>query len=171
VVLPMSTDKFPVSGLPNGYICQSGNLFTGTSGSNVISQTGCEFWDSTVLPYAYTLDPVESVENTVKLLAGTGLITSVVESGAAPVRSGLLQIYPNPFNPSTTVTYELATRGPVNVTLFDALGREVREIVNDEMGPGRFSVRIDGSGLSSGVYFIQLRSRAGVETKRCALVR
>ncbi|MBP6672319.1 MAG: T9SS type A sorting domain-containing protein, partial [Bacteroidetes bacterium] len=77
VLLPMSTDKFPVSGLPNGYICESGNLFTGTSGVNIISQTGCEFWDAATLPYSYVLDPVESVEGTVKALAGVGITTSV----------------------------------------------------------------------------------------------
>ncbi len=83
VLLPMSTDKFPVSGLPNGYICESGNIFSGTSGANVISQTGCDFWDSSSLPYSYTLDPVGSVENIVKLMAGIGIVTSV--NGEMPV--------------------------------------------------------------------------------------
>jgi pectate lyase len=77
VVLPMSTDKFPVTGLPNGYICESGNIFTGTSGVNVISQTGCDFWNSTTLPYTYTLDPVETVEGTVKHLAGINIALPV----------------------------------------------------------------------------------------------
>jgi pectate lyase len=72
VKLPMSTDKFPVDDLPNGYICQSGNLFTGTCGDNVISQTGCDFWNSTTLPYKYTLDPVNSVKETVVKYAGFG---------------------------------------------------------------------------------------------------
>lgn len=70
VVLPMSTDKFPVDGLPNGYICQSGNTFTGTCGANVISQTGCDFWNSTTLPYSYSLDPVSSLETIVKPNSG-----------------------------------------------------------------------------------------------------
>lgn len=72
VKLPMSTDKFPVDGLPNGYICQSGNLFTGNSGEVVISQTGCEFWNSTTLPYAYIPDSVNTVKETVMRYAGIG---------------------------------------------------------------------------------------------------
>ncbi|MBN2036404.1 MAG: hypothetical protein JW768_06640 [Chitinispirillaceae bacterium] len=72
VKLPMSTDKFPVDGLPNGYICQSGNLFTGSCGNNVISQTGCDWWNSSTLPYRYTLDPVNSVKTTVARYAGFG---------------------------------------------------------------------------------------------------
>ena len=70
VALPMSTDEFPVTGLPNGYICETGNTFTGTCGANVISQSGCDFWTSTMLPYTYTLDPVASLETIVKPNSG-----------------------------------------------------------------------------------------------------
>lgn len=72
VKLPMSTDKFPVDGLPNGYICESGNVLSGTTGAKVISQTGCEFWTSATLPYAYSLDPIATVEAEVRQNAGFG---------------------------------------------------------------------------------------------------
>ncbi len=72
VKLPMSTDKFPVDGLPNGYICESGNVLSGTTGAKVLSQTDCEFWSATTLPYAYSPDPVTTVEATVKQYAGLG---------------------------------------------------------------------------------------------------
>ena len=68
----MTTDKFPVDGLPNGYICESGNLLSGTTGQKVISQTGCEFWTPATLPYAYEPDPVSAVEAEVKRFAGSG---------------------------------------------------------------------------------------------------
>ena len=77
VKLPMSTDKFmdPSSDAGDkigGYICQSGNLFTGNCGENVISQTGCDFWNSSTLPYSYTLDDVNTVKATVQRYAGFG---------------------------------------------------------------------------------------------------
>lgn len=72
VKLPMSTDKFPVDGLPNGYICETGNVLSGTTGAKVISQTGCDFWNNTTLPYAYTLTPVNTLSNLVKQNAGLG---------------------------------------------------------------------------------------------------
>lgn len=72
VKLPMSTDKFPVDGLPNGYICESGNVLSGTTGAKVISQTGCDFWNQSTLPYAYSVDPVTSVQATVQQYAGMG---------------------------------------------------------------------------------------------------
>jgi pectate lyase len=77
VKLPMSTDKFvdPSSDAGDkigGYICQTGNIFTGTCGANVISQTGCEWWNSSTLPYSYTLDDVNTVKETVQRYAGFG---------------------------------------------------------------------------------------------------
>lgn len=72
VKLPMSTDKFPVDGLPNGYICETGNVLSGTTGAKVISQTGCDFWNQSTLPYAYSVDPVSEVQATVQQYAGMG---------------------------------------------------------------------------------------------------
>jgi pectate lyase len=74
VKLPLTTDKFPVSGLPSGYICESSNIFT-NSGANVISQAGCDFWDSGILPYTYTPDDTATVPDTVSTGVGTGKIT------------------------------------------------------------------------------------------------
>ena len=71
VKLPLTTDKFPVDDLPNGFICQSGNIFTGSCGENKISQSGCDFWEQTSnLNYSYTLDNVHTVKDTVKKYAG-----------------------------------------------------------------------------------------------------
>ncbi|MEO6094218.1 MAG: hypothetical protein ABIW76_00600 [Fibrobacteria bacterium] len=72
VKLPMSTDKFPVDGLPNGHICESGNVLSGTTGAKVISRTGCDFWTASSLPYAYPVDPIATVEAEVRHNAGFG---------------------------------------------------------------------------------------------------
>jgi pectate lyase len=93
VKLPMATDKFPVDGLPMGYICESGNVFAGTTGAKQISQAGCEFWNAANLPYAYKADPTEAMEAIVKQYAGmgNGPATSLTDAGARGgrrVRSG-----------------------------------------------------------------------------------
>ncbi len=84
VKLPMSTDKFPVDGLPNGFICESGNELSGTTGAKVISQAGCDFWNATTLPYAYKLEPVAAAETAVRQYAGmgNGQATGIAEAGA-----------------------------------------------------------------------------------------
>jgi pectate lyase len=79
VKLPMTTNKFTDDGnLPAGFICETGNIFTGTCGANSITEKGCEFWTSATLPYKYTLDAVNTVEATVK--ANSGLGTSITVS-------------------------------------------------------------------------------------------
>lgn len=72
VKLPMATDKFPVDGLPMGHICESGNVLTGSTGAKQVSQTGCEWWNATSLPYAYTPDAMAKVEAEVRLHSGLG---------------------------------------------------------------------------------------------------
>jgi hypothetical protein len=79
-----------------------------------------------------------------------------------------LNIYPNPFNPGTTIQFFVARRSPVTLTVFDLLGRKVRALVNETKNPGSFAVPWDGKGESgilaaSGTYIIRLN--VGNETK------
>jgi hypothetical protein len=73
----------------------------------------------------------------------------------------LFQNYPNPFNPVTKIKYtlpnNLETRHGVSLRVYDILGREVATLVNEEKPAGSYEVEFDGSNLSSGVYFHQLK--------------
>jgi hypothetical protein len=70
----------------------------------------------------------------------------------------LYQNFPNPFNPSTVISYSVGTQHAVSVQIkiFDILGREVKTLVNEYKAPGKYSVLFDGKDLSSGVYFCRL---------------
>ncbi len=76
-----------------------------------------------------------------------------------PGTFALLQNYPNPFNPSTTVRYELPGASDVTLSVFDMLGRQVAVLVNERREAGMHEVRLEGRGLSSGVYFYRLHAR------------
>jgi hypothetical protein len=83
-----------------------------------------------------------------------------------PERFGLSQNYPNPFNPTTLVRYTLAeSRGngvgsmDVKLVVYDLLGREVATLVNERQATGRYEVTLDGSGLSTGTYYLRLEAR------------
>lgn len=73
-----------------------------------------------------------------------------------PANFTLAQNYPNPFNPSTTIMYQIPMNGHVTMKVYDVLGREVRTLVNTIQRAGRYEVKMDGSGLASGVYFYTL---------------
>ena len=84
----------------------------------------------------------------------------------------LHQNHPNPFNPKTTIIYELPKDGTVKLVVYDMLGREVSKLVNNEFkAAGRYSVVFDGSRLSSGVYFYKIEAGSFTDVKRMALVK
>ena len=93
------------------------------------------------------------------------------EVGAAPKAFGLSQNYPNPFNPSTTIEYSLAVSGLVSLRVYDVLGREVKTLVNERQETGTYSVRLDGSTLSSGIYYYSLNAGAPIATKKMLLLK
>jgi hypothetical protein len=82
-----------------------------------------------------------------------------------PVATVLKQNYPNPFNPSTTISFDLAGSGHVRLSIFDVLGKEVATLTNEYLNPGEYSVKFDGSRLSSGVYYYRLRTSSAVQTR------
>ena len=73
-----------------------------------------------------------------------------------PSRFALNPAYPNPFNPSTTLSWNLDTASEVMLRVMDVRGREVARLAEGSSGPGQFSTSWDASELSSGVYFVQL---------------
>lgn len=72
----------------------------------------------------------------------------------------LSQNYPNPFNPSTTIHYELPNAGKVTLKVYDALGREVKTLVNSYLDEGRYDVQFNVAHFASGVYFYRLTVQA-----------
>ena len=73
----------------------------------------------------------------------------------------LFSNYPNPFNPTTTITYQIPNDGFVNLTVYNSLGQEVAVLVNRQQTQGKYSVQFNslsaGQGLPSGVYFYRIQ--------------
>jgi hypothetical protein len=101
----------------------------------------------------------------------TPLGTGVPGQDALPEMYALDQNFPNPFNPNTTIRYELPREAHVTLSVFDILGREVSVLVNEGMVAGSHEIRFDASGLSSGVYLYQLRAEDFVFTKKMLVLK
>ena len=91
-------------------------------------------------------------------LAPDGLPTAVRDqpSEAPPGTFELLENYPNPFNPETTIEYRVPQRGVITVGVYDVLGREVKRLKEGWAEAGTYQLRFSASGLSSGVYLCRL---------------
>jgi len=83
----------------------------------------------------------------------------------------LYQNYPNPFNPSTKIKYYIPQNSFVKITLHDILGSEIRTLVSENVQPGNYEIVLDGSDLSSGMYFVRLSSENIQRTLKISLIK
>lgn len=93
-----------------------------------------------------------------------------------PEKFMLYPNYPNPFNPSTTIAYDLPEIGSVNIAIYDVLGREVRTLVKDIQAVGHYSIRWDGrndqeSLVAGGIYFICCIAGKNVQVQKMLLLK
>ena len=98
------------------------------------------------------------------------------EEEPVPMVTRLYQNHPNPFNPNTTIHFNLRNRGAVSLAVYDVSGRFVHELVDDVMDSGPHEVTWDGRDkvgrtVASGVYFYRLSARDFVQTKKMVLLR
>lgn len=94
-----------------------------------------------------------------------------VNKSNIPDKYYLSQNYPNPFNPITRLDFDIPKQGIVKLKIFDILGRDVVELVNEKKSPGSYSIDFNAAYLSSGVYLYKLESDGFVETKRMVLLK
>lgn len=83
----------------------------------------------------------------------------------------LLQNAPNPFNPTTSITYQLANASDVSLKVYDIIGNEVLTLVNEKQDAGKYEVKLDASKLASGTYVYRLSAGSFVQTKKMILLK
>jgi len=90
----------------------------------------------------------------------------VADKDGTPVSFKLLNNYPNPFNPTTTICYELKNTSLVNLDIFNSRGRKVETLVSAKQAAGSYQVVWNASGFASGVYYCRLTNMAGMTQSR-----
>jgi hypothetical protein len=129
------------------------------------------FVDSYVLdgvPYFYRLISEElNGARTVIFVTESAVMTIVGQVSTYQLHAN----WPNPFNASTMITYDLKENGIVLLRVFDVLGREVAVLVNGNQNAGRHTAIFDGSSLSSGIYFYRLDAGDFTDTKKMVLMK
>jgi hypothetical protein len=102
-------------------------------------------------------------------LVMTGTASAVDAPVTTPQEFALRQNFPNPFNPTTVLSYQVPVVSNVKLVIYDVLGREVALLVNGVKDPGSYSVTWNASGLASGVYLCRLESASGVKVGKMIL--
>ncbi|NOY05588.1 MAG: DUF1349 domain-containing protein [Chlorobi bacterium] len=99
-------------------------------------------------------------------------VTGVADRPAPqPSTSRITSIYPNPFNPATTIRYSVRRAGFTTLEIVDGYGRVVRTLAKDLRTPGTYATSFTGSGLPPGVYFARLKTTDGITYRPLLLLR
>jgi hypothetical protein len=88
-----------------------------------------------------------------------------------PSRFAVHQNHPNPFNPATTINYELPFDAKVTIRVYNVAGHEIATIVNDQMIAGYHSTKFNATNLPSGVYFYRVSAGQFEAVKRMMLIK
>jgi hypothetical protein len=88
-----------------------------------------------------------------------------------PSAFGLGEARPNPFNPTTTISYQLTTLGHVSLRVYDTAGRLVTTLVDGNQDVGTHQVTFDGSKLSSGLYFVRMQAGDFSQVRKMMLIK
>ena len=129
------------------------------------SPLGIEMTGNTLYVLETGLEGTNSAPKLWKVTLPAGVSTHAAGDEILPRSAELLQNYPDPFNPSTTIDFSTPGAGPVTLVVYDVLGRQVRTLVSGTLPPGAHSVRWDGRDsrgipAGSGVYFYRLTTGA-----------
>jgi hypothetical protein len=177
-VLPPAHISPPTLSPPGGEICRiyfhvlpsATPGYTPIDSFYTIHQEGNQTWDE-------CLDASDRSGNTVypAFIAGgiwVEYISAVAEDqSAVPGGFSLEQNFPNPFNPSTSISFSLARSGWVSLGIYDLAGRRVALLAEGRYAAGRYRVEWDGSRSPSGVYFCHLKTTSGASSRKMLLLK
>jgi len=160
-LIPLYKESFPINQflIANNVQLSDGNIIVAGGGEYVI-------WPN---PYAWPSRRCWIYD----------AVTNVTQEREQIENFSLIQNYPNPYNPATTISYTLKVSAKVKLEIYDILGREVAALVEENQTAGTYQKIFDASGLSSGIYYYRLTlseivngfERTFQETKKMVLIR
>ncbi len=177
-ITPTSTTAFTNVVVPGGITVNSGGFYVSwvMNGESIqigeditapISNRSYEGLGGSYAPYrnGSTNDPM------IRAVVKNPSVGVVNNNTGIPERFSLSQNYPNPFNPATMINFSIPVNSFVRLSVYDILGREIQQLVNNDLTPGSYSVDFNASALTSGVYFYTLTTNGFTDTKRMLLVK
>lgn len=121
--------------------------------------------------FNYAYDVLVNTINFVDTVLVTAVEPRPDVTAGIPSEFALYANYPNPFNPTTKIRFDVARKAHVKLVVFNALGQKIETLVDKKMTPGSYQVEFNASNLSSGVYFYKLITDTFVSTRKMVLIR
>jgi hypothetical protein len=158
-----------------GWLAGKHNYHTGM----ICTTSDATNWINRVLENNTAYFCVDYIDGSKVFVGGNSRITSSLNTATSvspvsnqiPDRYSLKQNFPNPFNPSTKINFDIKNSSFASLKIFDSMGREVETLVNENLSAGSYSVEFNASNITSGIYFYTLNTDAFTETKKMVLVK
>jgi uncharacterized delta-60 repeat protein len=148
----------------NGNTC--GNTFTPTTISGTIG--------TLVTPTTTETTQNPTVTSPTSTSNTGGTLTTICFVGIQPISNEIpasYELYPNPFNPSTSIKFDVPKESSVKLVVYDVLGKEITVLTDHKNKAGKYEVVWDGTDYPSGVYFFKMITDEYVETKKMVLIK
>jgi len=158
---------------------------SGVEGSGLIARVLMFFFDG--MPSSelvrFRMEDVVAIDHSGRSLTLDVIVKSFTitdmnshEEGEVPTEFALGQNAPNPFNPTTTITYEIPKSSRVTLEIYNLLGARIRTLVNTQKEPGRYTVQWDtrdeyGLPVSGGMYLYRMQAGSYFEVRKMLLIR
>ena len=158
------------SDLDHFNVKRDGQLQTTIDATNAATGHSYSWTDANVIngvSYTYTLESVD-VNNNVEVLGATNATPG---ADGVVAQFALDQNFPNPFNPETNISFELAEASNVSLRIFNLVGQEVATLVSGPQAAGRHTVSFDGANLTSGMYIYRLEAGEFSATRKMILMK
>jgi hypothetical protein len=154
--------------LNTGFVPSESNLMM------TLSNQHTSFTDNTIQPgknYFYMIEAIDDAGNSAWSTELSTSITGIETQTSLPKEYALDQNYPNPFNPATTINYQIPLDANISLKIYDVLGNEVAELVNEFKTAGYYEVKFNAGKLTSGVYFYRIESDNFTQTRKMLLMK
>jgi hypothetical protein len=155
--------------------------YPNTTGVDIVTTAGTQqfiykykrepqWMDTSLVTIAFVQNDVN--KEVINVGRGTYVATSIFNiSNEIPAAYKLEQNYPNPFNPETKIRFSIKQSGFTSLKVYDVMGREVADLLSQELEPGTYEKQFNASALSSGIYFYKLTSGSYTETRKMNLLK
>lgn len=104
------------------------------------------------------------------------MISSAPDNSVVPAATSLRSLQPNPFNPRITISFNVGRSGPIELNIYDLVGRRIKTLISEHLETGQYSQNWDGrdnsgSEMPAGIYLVRIKSETTIDSEKMTLLK